>query len=64
MKNGMTPFMRLCANEKISKEIKNKLKIEHEKLNPKILHDKLLKIKYDILQTNRRTAGGVNSLMF
>jgi hypothetical protein len=63
-KNGMTPFMRLYANEKVSEEIKNKLKIEHEKLNPKILHDKLLKIKYDILQTNRHTTGGVNSLMF
>ena len=54
-KNGMTSFARLCANEKISKEIKEKLKTEHEKLNPKILHDKLLKIKYDILQTNRHT---------
>lgn len=55
-KNGMTAFARLCANEKISKEIKEKLKTEHEKLNPKILRDKLLKIKYDILQTNRRAA--------
>lgn len=55
-KSGMTPFARLCANEKISKEIKEKLKTEHAKLNPKILHDKLLKIKYDILQTNRRAA--------
>ena len=54
-KNGITPFGRLCANEKISEEIKEKLKTEHEKLNPKILHDKLLKIKYDILQTNRHT---------
>ena len=54
-KNGMTPFTRLCLNQKISEEIKKKLKIEHEKLNPKILHDKLLKMKYDILQTNRHT---------
>ncbi|KKR82874.1 MAG: Integrase catalytic region [Parcubacteria group bacterium GW2011_GWD2_40_9] len=54
-KNGMTPFTRLFTNEKISKEIKEKLKTEHDKLNPKILHDKLLKIKYDILQTNRHT---------
>lgn len=52
-KNGITPFARICANEKISKAIKEKLKTEHQKLNPKILHDKLLKIKYDILQTNR-----------
>lgn len=54
-KNGMTPFTRLCANESISEEIKSKLKIEHEKLNPKILHEKLLKIKYDILRANRDT---------
>src|SRR3990167_10914985 len=54
-KNGRTPFARLCANEKISEAIKEKLRTEYEKLNPKILHDKLLKIKYDILQTNRHT---------
>ena len=54
-KNGMTPFARLRANEKISKEIKEKLKTEHKKLNPKILHEKLLKVKYDILRTNRNT---------
>jgi len=54
-KSGATPFARLSANGKISEEIKEKLRIEHEKLNPKILHDKLLKIKHDILQTNRRT---------
>ena len=58
-KNGRTPFARLCANEKISEAIKEKLRTEHEKLNPKILHDKLLKIKHDILQTNRHTTGGV-----
>jgi hypothetical protein len=51
---GMTPFTRLCANQKTAEEIKKKLETEHKKLNPKNLHDKLVKLKYDILQTNRR----------
>jgi len=37
----------------VSEEIKTKLKIEHEKLNPKTLHDKLIKMKSDILKANR-----------
>jgi hypothetical protein len=53
-KVGMTPFKRLCGNEKVSEEIKTKLKIEHEKLNPKILHDELIKMKSAILKANRR----------
>ena len=52
-KKGMTPYQRLCENERVSEEIKTKLKIEHEKLNPKTLHDKLIKIKSDILKANR-----------
>jgi hypothetical protein len=54
-KVGMTPYTRLCANPNVSDEIKKKLRIEHEKLNPKILHDKLTKMKCDILQANRLT---------
>lgn len=54
-KAGMTPYSRLCANPNISETVKNKLKIEHEKLNPKILHNKLTKMKHDILQANRLT---------
>lgn len=54
-KTGMTPYSRLCANPKVSEEIKEKLRIEHAKLNPKILHDKLTKMKHDILQANRLT---------
>jgi hypothetical protein len=54
-KAGMTPYSRLLANPKVSNEIKKKLQIEHEKLNPKILHDKLTKMKHDILQANRLT---------
>lgn len=52
-KKGMTPYTRLCANGSVSKEVKEKLQKEHQLLNPKILHDKLMKMKYDILQTNR-----------
>ncbi len=53
-KKGMTPYQRLLANPKVAKEIKEKLKQEHGKLNPKILHDRLAKMKCDILQANRR----------
>jgi hypothetical protein len=53
-KNGMTPYMRLLKNLTVAEEIKEKLQQEHEKLNPKVLHDKLVKMKYDILQANRR----------
>jgi hypothetical protein len=56
-KVGMTPYTRLLANQDISKQIKDKLKIEHEKLNPKTLQEKLMKMKYDILRTNRHTTG-------
>ena len=42
-----------------SETIKDKLKNEHEKLNPKILSDKLEKMKCDILKANRLQTGGV-----
>jgi hypothetical protein len=54
-KKGMTPYARICANPNVSEAIKEKLRTEHKTLNPKILHAKLTKMKYDILQTNRRT---------
>lgn len=56
-KVGVTPHKRILANPDVSKEIKEKLKIEHEKLNPKLLHDKLEKMKYDILKANRLATG-------
>jgi hypothetical protein len=37
-KKGITPYNRLLANDKVKTEVKEKLRIEHEKLNPKILH--------------------------
>lgn len=56
-KISLTPYKRILANPKVSKEIKEKLQIEHEKLNPKILHDQLIKMKCDILKANRLQTG-------
>ncbi len=56
-KNGMTPYHRLLANPAVSEETKQNLKMKHKTLNPKILHGKLVKMKCDILQDNRRLMG-------
>jgi hypothetical protein len=53
-KIGITPYHRLLANPHISDEVKNKLKTEHELLNPKYLHQELTKEKYVILRLNRQ----------
>jgi hypothetical protein len=58
-KIALTPYKRILANENIENKIKENLKTEHEKLNPKILHDKLIKMKCDILKANRLQTGGV-----
>lgn len=58
-KISLTPYKRMLANEKVPKEIKEKLHIEHEKLNPKLLHDKLTKMKCDILTANRLQTGEI-----
>lgn len=56
-KVAMTPYERLCANPKVGEDIKAKLRVEHRNLNPKIMRDKLLKIKGDIFEANRHTGG-------
>jgi len=53
-KKGITPFHRLLANTNVASEAKDRLRIEHEKLNPKFLHQELMKEKNAILQANRR----------
>jgi hypothetical protein len=58
-KKGMTPYKRLLANPKVAKEIKEKLNAEHKKLNPKVLHSKLVKMKYVILTANRHATEGL-----
>jgi len=52
-KKSITPYNRILADERVPAEVKNKLKIEHEKLNPKFLHQELEKEKYAILKANR-----------
>ena len=50
-KVAKTPYQRVLENEHISNEVKEKLKQEHEKLNPLIMKrevDRLKKILYDI----------------
>jgi len=42
------------ANTNVASEAKDRLRIEHEKLNPKFLHQELMKEKNAILQANRR----------
>lgn len=54
-KKGITPFNRLLTNDKVTKEVKEKLRIEHEQLNPKFLHQELMKEKYAMLKLNRHT---------
>lgn len=56
-KKALTPYVRLRANPKVSEDIKEHLAKEHETLNPKILHDKLTRMKCDILKTNRLATG-------
>lgn len=53
-KIGITPYHRLLANPHIEDEVKDKLKAEHELLNPKYLHQELMKEKYAILRLNRQ----------
>ena len=55
----LTPYKRLLSNPNVSKEVKEKLKIEHEKLNPKTLHDRLTEMRCDILKANRRAMGEI-----
>lgn len=54
---AQTPYQRILNNSKMSEDIKNKLKTAHQKLNPKLLHDKLERMKCDILQANRLATG-------
>ena len=56
-KVGMTPYARLLANPKVGEDIKGKLRKEHENLNPKVLRDKLLKMKTAIFKDNRSAKG-------
>lgn len=54
---ALTPHARLLANPKVLEGIKGRLRTEHEKLNPKTLHDQLTTWKCDILKVNRLKTG-------
>ena len=56
-KKALTPHVRLCANPKVGEDVKTNLRKEHETLNPKILRDKLTRMKCDILKANRLDTG-------
>lgn len=52
-KKGITPFNRLLADDWVETEVKDKLRTEHGKLNPKWLHQELMKERSAILKANR-----------
>ena len=45
-----TPYQRLMDHPKIPDEVKAKLKIFHETLNPKTLHDEILKARRELFR--------------
>ena len=45
-----TPYQRLMEHPKIPTEVKSKLKIFHETLNPKTLHDEILKARKELFR--------------
>ncbi len=51
---GQTPYMRILGNEAVADSIKKQLIEAHGRLNPNLLNHQLLKIKCDILKTNRQ----------
>lgn len=54
-KQARTPFARICISEEVSGDVKATLVREHSKINPKVLRDKILKMKDDIFKSNRHT---------
>ena len=50
-KKALTPYQRVLANENISEKVKEKIRMEHKKLNPWIMKkeiDRLKKVLYDM----------------
>ena len=57
-KVAMTPYQRVLAHPKISEEVKEKLRIEHAKLNPLIMKreiDRLRRVLYDVQKKHGTT---------
>ena len=57
-KVAKTPYQRVLENEHIASEVKEKLKVEHAKLNPKVMKkeiDRLKMILYDVQRKHGST---------
>ncbi len=52
-KKARTPYYRLMSNENITQEIKDKVKKEHESLNPLLLKEKLGRIHKEIFNLQK-----------
>ncbi len=53
-KNGQTPYQRLCSRSDVPEAIKERLKEEHETINPFTLRKELYRRRDAILEMNRR----------
>lgn len=54
-----TPYQRFMEHPKISNEAKVKMKIFHEKLNPKTLHDQILKARKELFRNAKFTRSDI-----
>ncbi len=54
-----TPFQRFMTHPSISKEAKEKMRAFHETLNPKVLHDELLKLRKRLFRNAKFTRSDV-----
>lgn len=57
--NAKTPYQRLLEHPKISKEAREKMFFFHQKLNPKILHDEILKRRKILFKNARFTRNDI-----
>lgn len=54
-KKALTPYQRLMHDTVVSEEIKERLRVVHAILNPKVLHGELVNTRRAILEANRNT---------
>ena len=60
-KVAKTPYQRVLENEHVSKEIKEKLKAEHEKLNPAIMKKEIDRLKKILYETQKKYGKNQNN---
>lgn len=54
-----TPYQRFMAHEKIPKEAKEKMRTFHETLNPKVLHDEILRLRRELFRGAKFTKSDI-----